>query len=373
MNCFCCQRTKSPPPISSIGKREYLLYYIENLISAFRNLFIIFPILVNNFFHFFFIAIIFVFREYSPVLILRRILTATKDGAACRRRAEAALCRAVKASPPARSATLSVAGGPSRKYLRKNKCVMFKRNDLNNMLMKPELIVALDRPSSREAGLIFSRLPDQIQWYKIGLELFTAEGPPVLQLLKEKQKKIFLDLKLHDIPNTVARAVRAAAGHGVSLLTVHALGGEAMLKAAAEAVKTIGEKAPQIIAVTVLTSHSQEDLAAIGVRGKISDQVLRLAELALKCGADGLVASVNEAQVLRKKFGENFILVVPGIRPSGAETGDQKRVATPAVAMNAGADFLVVGRPIIDASDPHAAANAILEEMAEAADRRIGR
>lgn len=228
---------------------------------------------------------------------------------------------------------------------------------------KPELIVALDRPSAKEAGIILEKMPESARWYKIGLELFTADGPAALALLKEKKKNIFLDLKLHDIPNTVARAVRAAAGHGVSLLTVHALGGEAMLKAAVEAAKTIGEKAPKIIAVTILTSHSQEDLATIGIRQKISDQVLLLAELALKCGLDGLVASVHEAQMLRKNFGKDFILVVPGIRPAGSESGDQKRGAAPAFAIEAGADFLVVGRPIIDAQDPSAAANAILDEM----------
>ena len=206
-------------------------------------------------------------------------------------------------------------------------------------------------------------MPESVGWYKVGLELFTADGPAALALLKARQKNIFLDLKLHDIPNTVARAVRAAAAHDVAMLTVHALGGEAMLKAAVEAAKTTGEKAPKIIAVTILTSHSQDDLAAIGVQRKISDQVLALAELALKCGVDGLVASVNEARLLRKNFGHDFILVVPGIRPAGAENKDQKRVATPAMAVKAGADYLVVGRPIIDAPDPFAAAKAILDEM----------
>lgn len=235
---------------------------------------------------------------------------------------------------------------------------------------KPELIVALDRASSREAGIILAKLPAQIQWFKVGLELFTADGPAVLSLLKTKQKKIFLDLKLHDIPNTVVRAVRAAAGHGVALLTVHALGGEAMVRAAVEATKNIGSRAPKIIAVTVLTSHGQEDLTALGIRRRLPDQALSLAELALKSGADGLVASVNEAQMLRKKFGKDFILIVPGIRPAGSETNDQRRVATPARAIKAGADFLVVGRPIIEAQAPSAAAVAILEEMAKAKSRK---
>lgn len=226
-----------------------------------------------------------------------------------------------------------------------------------------ELIVALDRPSATEAGMILEKMPADVRWYKVGLELFTSDGPSALALLKTKKKNIFLDLKLHDIPNTVARAVHAAAGHDVAMLTVHALGGESMIRAAADAAKTIGPSAPKIIAVTILTSHSQEDLTAIGIQRKMSDQVLALAELALKCGVDGLVASVNEAQILREKFGHDFILVVPGIRPAGAENKDQKRIATPAMAIKAGADYLVVGRPIIDAKDPSVAVETILNEM----------
>lgn len=236
-------------------------------------------------------------------------------------------------------------------------------SDSEKNMNKAELIVALDRASARETGVILANLPAQIQWYKLGLELFIADGPSAIAMLHAKKKNIFLDLKLHDIPNTAARAVRAAAAHGVSLITVHALGGESMLKTAAEAAKTIRDRAPKVVAVTVLTSHSQDDLAAIGIRRKMSDQVLALAELALKCGVDGIVASVNEAPPLRKNFGKDFILVVPGIRPAGSETGDQKRFATPALAIEAGADFLVVGRPIIDAKDPSAAARAILAEM----------
>jgi len=237
---------------------------------------------------------------------------------------------------------------------------------------KPELIVALDRSSVKNSGIILEKMPESVRWYKIGLELFISDGLAAIAMLHAKKKNIFLDLKLHDIPNTVARAVHAAAIHNVSLLTVHALGGESMMRAAIEAAKTIGDKAPKIIAVTILTSHSQEDLAAIGIRRKMSDQVLALAELALKCGVDGLVASVNEAQILRKNFGNDFILVVPGIRPTGAENKDQKRVATPTMAIKAGADFLVVGRPIIDATNPHSVTNAILNEMAEARIQKSG-
>lgn len=228
-----------------------------------------------------------------------------------------------------------------------------------------KLIVALDLPASSEIPPLLTRLPAEIEWFKVGLELFTSEGPAALAALKAKQKNIFLDLKLHDIPNTVARAVRSAAAHHVSLLTVHALGGETMLKAAVEAAKTSGEISPEIIAVTILTSHSQEELTVIGIQQKISDQVLWLAELALKCGVDGLVASVEEAALLRRRFGNSFTLVVPGIRPAGSAIQDQKRIATPATAILSGADFLVVGRPILEAKDPGAAARAILTEMAD--------
>jgi len=231
-------------------------------------------------------------------------------------------------------------------------------------MKKSTLIIALDRPSAKEAGLILDKMPESAGWFKVGLELFTAEGPATLSLLKDRRKNIFLDLKLHDIPNTVARAVRAAAAHDAAMLTVHALGGKAMIKSAAEAAKSAGAGTTKIIAVTILTSHNQEDLTAIGVQRKMSDQVLALADLALKSGADGLVASVNEARILRKNFGNDFTLVVPGIRPAGSESADQKRVATPAMAVEAGADYLVVGRPIIDAQDPGAAANAIMAEMA---------
>ena len=233
-------------------------------------------------------------------------------------------------------------------------------------MKKNTLIVALDRPSSTGAGIILNKMPESVELFKVGLELFTADGPAALALLKARKKNIFLDLKLHDIPNTVACAVRAAAAREVSLLTVHALGGEAMMRAAAEAAKEAGAKAPKIIAATVLTSHGREDLAGIGIQRPVPEEVFALAELALKSGVDGLVASVNEARALREKFGRDFTLVVPGIRPVGAETGDQKRTATPAAAVKAGADYLVVGRPIIDAHDPRAAAMAIMEEMAKA-------
>lgn len=233
-------------------------------------------------------------------------------------------------------------------------------------MKKSELIVALDRASAAEVEALLAGLPAKVGWYKVGLELYAAAGPAALAPLKKRQKKIFLDLKLHDIPNTVARAVRAAAAHDISLLTVHALGGEAMLRAAVAAAKSAGRQAPKIIAVTILTSHDQNDLAALGIRSKVGAAVLNLAGLALRCGVDGLVASCAEAVMLRRRFGHKFLLIVPGIRPPGAGAEDQKRTATPAIAIKAGADFIVVGRPILEAPDPAAAAKAILDEMAKA-------
>lgn len=228
---------------------------------------------------------------------------------------------------------------------------------------KPELIIALDRPSLKEGLAILDRLPDSIHYVKVGLELFIAEGPEGLLTLQRRQKKIFLDLKLHDIPNTAARAVAAAARLGACLLTVHAGGGRAMMKAAAEAARQSGQQAPRLIAVTALTSLGPADLADLGIQRTLADQVLALGEMALGAGMDGLVCSVHEAQMLRQRFGPSPILITPGIRPSGNAQGDQKRVATPAMAVKAGATFIVVGRPILDAPDPYAAAKAILAEL----------
>lgn len=231
---------------------------------------------------------------------------------------------------------------------------------------KPELIVALDLPSAQELTGILRRLPDTVRWFKVGLELFTAEGPAVLKLLREYNKKIFLDLKLHDIPNTVARAVSAAARLEVNMLTLHACGGRAMLQAAADAGRSAARPAPLLIAVTTLTSLNQSDLQEIGFNRTLNDHALALGRLALDSGMDGLVASVLETQHLRAEFGTKPVLVTPGIRPAGAETGDQKRIATPAMAAQSGSNFLVVGRPILAAADMAAAAQAILHEIAAA-------
>jgi len=227
----------------------------------------------------------------------------------------------------------------------------------------PQLIVALDVPSAAEIPIILSKLPADVRWFKVGLELFTAEGPAALSALKAAGKDIFLDLKLHDIPNTVASAVRSAAHLGVGLLTVHAVGGRAMLKAAADAAREFGEAAPAIIAVTTLTSLSDVDLREVGITRNTAEQALALGEMAMACGLDGLVTSVHECAALRAHLGPDALLVTPGIRPADGDVGDQKRVATPEAAVQAGATHLVVERPILKASDPARAAQAILDAI----------
>jgi orotidine-5'-phosphate decarboxylase len=235
------------------------------------------------------------------------------------------------------------------------------------MRMKPELIVALDVPSAEEIPGIVGKLPPELGYYKVGLEIYTAEGPAALVYLKAHGKHVFLDLKLHDIPRTVARAVTAAAQLGVSILTVHAGGGREMLKAAAQAARDAGARAPRLVAVTTLTSLAENDLRELGVTRPLKEHTLALGELAISSGIDGLVCSPLEARAFRDRLGPAPILITPGIRPSGADVGDQKRIATPAMAVAAGATFLVVGRPILDAPDPAAAAQAVLKEMRSAA------
>jgi orotidine-5'-phosphate decarboxylase len=230
--------------------------------------------------------------------------------------------------------------------------------------MKPALIVALDVPTVKEMEKALGRLPDTIEWYKVGLELFCAEGPSVLEPLKKRNKKIFLDLKLHDIPRTVAHAVKTAASHGVNLMTVHAIGGRAMLEAAAEAARECTNP-PKLVAVTTLTSLSQDDFVDLGIVRSVSDQALALGELAISSGIDGLVTSAHEAGALRKKFPQ-ALLVTPGIRMPEGDVGDQKRVATPAFAVQQGATHLVVGRPILQAENPATVAGAIFADIKNA-------
>lgn len=229
---------------------------------------------------------------------------------------------------------------------------------------KDALIVALDFPSADPARAFLERLGGTCRWVKVGMELFYGTGSSFVQELRAMGHEVFLDLKLHDIPNTVAGAVRSVTPAGASLLTVHASGGPAMLEAAAEAAKASG--APRLLAVTVLTSMNAEQLAMAGVNDSPADQVMRLAKLAWRSGVRGMVCSPEEVAALRGELGETAELVVPGVRPAGSALGDQSRVATPAETIRRGASRLVVGRPITQASDPKAAAEAILEEIASA-------
>ena len=223
---------------------------------------------------------------------------------------------------------------------------------------RERVIVALDVPTLPALELLLDRLEGQPVYYKVGLELFLAEGAPAIELVKARGGRVFLDLKLHDIPETVGRAVASAAGLGVDLLTVHASGGAEMLRRAVDG--AAGRLT--LLAVTVLTSLGAEDLVADGVSGSVADAVGRRARLAAGCAIGGLVCSPHEVSVARAA-GRDLLLVVPGVRPSGAALGDQKRVATPAATVKAGADFLVVGRPVRDAVSPAAAFSEIVSEI----------
>jgi orotidine-5'-phosphate decarboxylase len=229
---------------------------------------------------------------------------------------------------------------------------------------KDRLAVALDLPSEQEAMKLVDRLRDTCQWFKVGMELYYAAGNSIVQQLRDRGFNVFLDLKLHDIPNTVAGAVRSATQAGASLLTIHATGGAAMMSAAAEAARTPGS--PRLLAVTILTSMDAKELAGIGITASPAEQVLRLARLAQASGIDGMVCSAEEVATLRKETGPSTLLVIPGIRPTGSSIEDQKRIATPAEAIALGASMLVVGRPITRAANPAAAARAILEEIEQA-------
>jgi orotidine-5'-phosphate decarboxylase len=226
------------------------------------------------------------------------------------------------------------------------------------------LIVALDVSSAAAARKIVAAVGDSAHTYKVGMQLYTAEGPAVVRELVDSGRRVFLDLKYHDIPNTVGASVREATGLGVSMLTVHASGGAHMLRAATEAAADQA-KAPWVLAVTVLTSLDDADLNTVGVRENVVGQVLRLAALALSNGCRGVVASAREAAALRQDLGQDFVIVTPGVRPSGTGHGDQVRVVTPAEAVAAGATHIVVGRPIAGAADPAAEARAILGQLGQ--------
>jgi len=231
------------------------------------------------------------------------------------------------------------------------------------------LIVALDVPNAASAARLVAQLEGNCQWFKVGLELFVAAGPAVLEPLVRRGHSVFLDLKFNDIPNTVAAAVRSAAALGVRMITVHAAGGPAMLAAARAALDGIADP-PELLAVTVLTSMDAAQISAIGVERSPAEQVELLARMGLAAGLRGFVCSPQEVASLRALTGPDGVLVTPGIRPLESQTpgriDDQKRIATPAEALRQGASYLVVGRPITQAPDPAEAADAILKQMAEA-------
>jgi orotidine-5'-phosphate decarboxylase len=222
-----------------------------------------------------------------------------------------------------------------------------------------KIIVALDVATKKEALALVEQLREQISFFKIGLQLYTAEGPGIVRDVLATGAKVFLDLKLHDIPNTVERAVGSAGQLGVHMLTIHLCGGEEMIRAAVAARKTN----LSILGVTALTSADQQTLRQVGISDEIHDHVLRLAKLGAEARIDGLVASAHEVKMLRAEFGTKTKLVVPGIRPSWSEAGDQERVMTPREALGSGADFLVIGRPIIAHSSPREAVGKILDEI----------
>jgi orotidine-5'-phosphate decarboxylase len=228
-----------------------------------------------------------------------------------------------------------------------------------------KIIVALDYADAASAQALVSRLDPALCRLKVGKELFTVSGPDLVRALAARGFEVFLDLKFHDIPNTVAAACRAAAGLGVWMLNVHASGGRRMMEAAREALAALPQP-PLLIAVTVLTSMSAEDMNEVGVAGSPADQVLRLARLTQACHLDGVVCSAQEAAMLRADLGTDFRLVTPGIRPAGADTADQRRVMTPVEALKAGATDLVIGRPITDAVDPIAALQQIRSDIQDA-------
>ncbi len=222
-----------------------------------------------------------------------------------------------------------------------------------------KIIVALDVATKKEALVLVEQLREQVSFFKIGLQLYTAEGPAVVREVLKKDVKVFLDLKLHDIPNTVARAVESAAGLGAQMLTIHLSGGREMIRAAVAARKNN----LSILGVTVLTSATDQTLREIGISDEIDNQVLRLAKLGVENGIDGVVASPHEITTLRREFGDKIKIVVPGIRPNGSEADDQKRIMTPREAIDAGSDYLVIGRPIVAHPHPREAVAKILDEM----------
>jgi orotidine-5'-phosphate decarboxylase len=227
------------------------------------------------------------------------------------------------------------------------------------LLAKDKIIVALDVASAEQARELVQQLGSQVGWFKVGLQLFTS-GPAIIEEIKAGGAKVFLDLKFHDIPNTVRLAVRSACALGADMLTIHLCGGLEMCRAAIEG---RADWSTLLLGVTVLTSQNDQTLAEVGIKANVAEQVLLLATLAKAAGIGGLVASPQEVRALRDQFGSHFTIVTPGVRPSGTNPGDQRRVMTPSEALKAGSDHLVIGRAITAAADPVAALNGILEEM----------
>ena len=228
---------------------------------------------------------------------------------------------------------------------------------------RERLIVALDVPTAAAAHKIVAAVGDSARIYKVGMQLYTAEGPQIVRDLVASGRQVFLDLKYHDIPNSVASAVKEAAKLGVRMLSVHASGGGKMLRAAVEAARNTNPST-MVLGVTVLTSLDNRDLEHAGVRGNVGDQVSRLAALALSNRCAGVIASAQEAAALRVELGGDFLIVTPGVRPAGAGQDDQARIVTPSEAIAAGASYIVVGRPITEAADPATEAREILAQMA---------
>ena len=226
----------------------------------------------------------------------------------------------------------------------------------------PKILIALDYPTEKQALEMVEQLQPELCRLKVGKEMFTRLGPGFVEKLQLRGFQVFLDLKYHDIPNTVARACQAAADLGVWMINVHALGGRRMLEAAAQSLMSYQQR-PKLIAVTILTSMSDADLLEIGIPHAASDMALKLAGLAQQCSLDGVVCSAMEASVMRQQLGQEFILVTPGIRPAGSQADDQRRTMTPAEAMAAGSSYLVIGRPITQAQDPVGLLRTIVSDI----------
>ena len=231
---------------------------------------------------------------------------------------------------------------------------------------KDKLIVALDVDTFSRAEELIDVLSPEVEIFKVGIIPFTKFGGEILKKIENIGKKVFLDLKFHDIPNTVAGAAEAGALKNVFMMNFHCLGGRRMMEAARDAVnKTDFQTRPILLGVTILTSMSEEEMNSMGLNGKVENKVIELSRLAASSGLDGVVASAKEASAIKREIGEKFIVVTPGVRPEFSEKGDQKRVLTPKQAIRTGADYIVVGRPIIHAKDPLRAAKKIIEEISE--------